>query len=70
MTRDSAAKQPVAAGVLVTPMGEKQPAERCRLKEALEDDEVHEALKPLHTEPHAKAAAGKPSQRILRHCSV
>jgi hypothetical protein len=59
MTKDSEAKQPNADAMhLVT---QKQRAEQRRFDEALEDDEVREALKSLHAEPRAKATPGKSS---------
>jgi len=38
----------------VSPENEKQAAERCRLEDALEDDEVHEALTSLRAERQPK----------------
>ena len=55
MTKDSAKRQPNAIGPHpVSPKNEKQAAERCRLEDALEDDEVHEALTSLRAERQPK----------------
>jgi hypothetical protein len=51
MTKDSADKQSNAICSLpVSPENEKDAAERRRLQDALEDDEVYEALMSLHAE--------------------
>lgn len=55
MTKELAKRQPNAIGSHpVSPENEKQAAERRRLKDALEDDEVYEALAALHAETQAK----------------
>ena len=53
MTKELAKRQPNAIGSH-PPENEKQAAERRRLKDALEDDEVYEALAALHAETQAK----------------
>ena len=54
MTKNSAVRQPIAIGShLVSPENEKQTAERRRFEDALEDDEVYEALMSLHAERQA-----------------
>lgn len=49
MTKNSAERQPNAIGSHpVSPENERQTAERRRFEDALEDDEVYEALTSLH----------------------
>ena len=55
MTKDSAKKQPNAIGSHpVLPENEKQEAARRRLEDALEDDEVYEALTSIRAERQPK----------------
>jgi hypothetical protein len=54
MTKELGKKQPIIGSLPVSPENEKQAAERRRLKDALEDDEVYEALAALHAETQAK----------------
>ena len=55
MTKEVAKRQPDAIGSHpVSPENGKQAAERRRLKDALEDDEVYEALAARHAETQAK----------------
>jgi hypothetical protein len=55
MTKGSEDRQPNAIGShLVSPENEKQAAERRRLEDALEDDDVYEALVSLRAEKQAK----------------
>jgi hypothetical protein len=55
MTKNSAERQPYAIeSHPVTPENERQAGERRRFEDALEDDEVYEALMSLHAEWQAK----------------
>jgi hypothetical protein len=55
MTKDSAQSQPNAIGSHpAAPENEKQAADRRWLEDALEDDEVYEALMSLHAETQTK----------------
>jgi hypothetical protein len=54
MTKELGKRQPTIGSLPVSPENEKQAAERRRLKDALEDDEVYEALAALHAETQAK----------------
>jgi hypothetical protein len=53
MTKELAKRRPNAIDSH-PPENEKQAAERRRLADALEDDEVYEALAALHAETQAK----------------
>ena len=57
MTKESAAKQPdaVVPHAAVPEEDKKRAAERRRLQEALEDDEVDEALRSLHAQKQTKS---------------
>jgi hypothetical protein len=52
MTKELAERQPNSHPV--SPENEEQAAERRRLKDALEDDEVYAALAALHAETQVK----------------
>ena len=55
MTKESAERQPKAIGSHpASAENERQTAERRRFEDALEDDEVYEALAALHAETQAK----------------
>jgi hypothetical protein len=55
MTKGSVDRQPNAIGSHpVSPENQKQAAERRWLEDALEDDEVYQALVSLHAEQQAK----------------
>jgi hypothetical protein len=60
MIKDSAARQPNVVGArLLTPTVEEHSAERRPLEEALEDDEVREALKSFHSERSHTTTSGQ-----------
>jgi hypothetical protein len=59
MTKNSAERQTNAIGAHpVSPENERQTAERRRFEDALEDDEVYEALMSLHAERQANKIDG------------
>jgi len=54
MTKELAKRPDAIGSHPVSPKDEKQAAERRWIKDALEDDEVYEALAALHAETQAK----------------
>ncbi len=61
MTKNSAARQANGSGAHpVSPENEMRAAERRRFEDALEDDEVYEALMSLHAEETPKRTIGTP----------
>ena len=54
MTKELGKRQLTIGLHPVSPENEEKAAERRRLKDALEDDEVYEALAALHAETQAK----------------
>ncbi len=71
MTKNSAARQANGSGAHpVSPENEMRAAERRRFEDALEDDEVYEALMSLHAEREAKENDWHTSKCAAVRCAM